>query len=83
MKEGKTEEARKLLAAAVSEPLSDEEKGRALVSLAMLYIEVKNKINADLLADMKKTIETLKVIGKVEFAVNDKVKLAEVRETLK
>ncbi len=82
MAEGKRDEVRAILQEVVNIPLSDIERGEALVTLAMLYVQVKNSIDADFLADLQKTLEALKMINKKEQEVGDVVALEKVRKDL-
>ena len=82
MAEGKRDEVRAILQEVVNIPLSDIERGEALVTLAMLYVQVKNSIDADFLADLQKTLEALKMINKKEQEVGDVIALEKVRKDL-
>jgi hypothetical protein len=82
MAEGKRDEVRAILQEVVNTPLSDIERGEALVTLAMLYVQVKNSIDADFLADLQKTLEALKMVNKKEQQVGDAIALEKVRKDL-
>ena len=82
IQQGKLEEAKAVLASVVNAPLSDADRGQALVTLAMVYMEAKNKINQEFLDEIKKTIQEIKSLNKVESGINDQVDLAKVRANL-
>ena len=83
IKEGKLDEARAVMQEAISAPLTDIERGRALAMLAMAYLESRNTIDKDFLADMKKTIQSIQQVNKQIREVDDSIKLAKVRQSLK
>ena len=80
--EGKMEEAKIALQELVSVDLTDVERGRALVTLALLYIKIKNSINQEFLAEMKKTIAFIRSASASEIKVGDAIALAKVRSAL-
>jgi hypothetical protein len=82
VQQGKLDEARGVLAEALSGKLSDIERGQAIVTLVMLYLQVKNQIQKDFLVDIKKAIETLKAVDAVDRTVTDSIKLEKVRASL-
>ena len=82
MTEGKRDEVRAILQEVVNTPLSDIERGEALVTLAMLYVKVKNTTDADFLADLQKALGVLKMVNKQEQEVGDAIALEKVRKDL-
>lgn len=82
IQEGKLDESRALLVEAVNTPLSDVERGQAIVTLVLAYMQTKNTINQALLADIKETLRILKSVSSDENVLKDGVKLAKVREKL-
>lgn len=83
LKEGKQDEARAILTEAISAPLSNVERGRALVTLAMVYMGARNTIDKEFLSDIKKTMETIRAVQATERSINDGMKLVKVRQSLK
>ncbi|MEY2664874.1 MAG: hypothetical protein RIT04_682 [Candidatus Parcubacteria bacterium] len=82
VQQGKLDEARGILAEALSGELSDIERGQAIVTLVTLYLQVKNQINKEFLADIKKAVETLKAVDAVDRTVSDGIRLEKVRASL-
>lgn len=82
LSEGKLDQAKEILKGIVAAPLSDVDRGRAIVTLTMLYVEVKNKIDQEFLADLQQTIDTIRKIGVTERKIKDAAALAKVRSEL-
>lgn len=82
LSEGKLEQAREMLKGLMSTPLSDVDRGRAIVTLTMLYVDVKNKIDKEFLADIQSTIDKIRKIGITERKARDAMALAKIRAEL-
>jgi len=79
---GDTEGIRAALKQSVGAPLSDADRGQALVMLGMLYIQLKNQNDRSLLADLTEAMTTLKSITKSENELKDAQNLAGIRAKL-
>jgi len=75
--------ARNMISEVVSKPLTNSEKGATLVSLAEVYMDVMNSINDQYKAVLEEAIKGMELIKKAESATNDKIKITEVKESLK
>ena len=82
IKENKLTEAKTILDGILAKPLSDKERGEALVKLAMIYVEVKNSIDREFLKSFKETMDAVKSINIVQQKIKDQRKLEEVRGNL-
>ena len=80
--DGKKDEIRSVLKQTMSEPLSDADRGQALVMLGMLYIQLKNKNDESLLADLAGAMETLRSLSQAEKGIKDAEDLASIRARL-
>lgn len=80
--EKKFDEAATLITEAVSSPLSEPEKGVALVEMASAYLGTVNNVMADYRDLLKDVVEGLKKLNIADQDVDDKLKLARVRESL-
>jgi hypothetical protein len=79
---GKLDEARAIIQAAVNEKMTDEEKGSALATIAEVYVDIQNTINAEHLEALKEAIAGLKIIDAAEDKAKDQEELAKVRGEL-
>lgn len=70
------------ISAAFSEPLSQEEKGEAYVTLASAYLDVACSVLERQKAELERMLADFKEIGEAEREFGEKVKLAEVRAEL-
>lgn len=78
----KYDEARELINAAVSENLTQEQRGAALAGIASVYVEVSNAINARYKDALEEAVAGIKQLKAAESRANDKVKLAGLRSDL-
>ena len=83
IKENKLDEAKGILTTILDRPLTDEEKGEAIVTLTMLYIEAKNSMDKEFLDVYEKTMKSIKDIDNAQSRLADAKKLEDVRESLK
>lgn len=80
--EKKYDEVRAVIKELVSSKLTDKEKGAALIDYASLYIDISNAINEKYKEALEQVIEGMKEINAAENGVSDKIKLADVRDSL-
>ena len=82
LSEGKLDQAKEIIKGLVTAQLSDVDRGRAIVTLTMLYVQVKNKIDNEFVEDLQKIINQIRKIGATERKVRDANALAKVRAEL-
>lgn len=70
------------ISAALSEPLSQEEKGEAYVTLASAYLDAACSVLERQKAELERMLKDFKEIGEAEREFGEKVALAEVRASL-
>ena len=80
--EKKLAEAGVLIREAVNAPMTESEKGSALVNYASVYMEAMNRINAEYKAALEEAVKGMKKIDASAAKSADKAKLAEVRAGL-
>ncbi|MEI6238034.1 MAG: hypothetical protein WCP15_00690 [bacterium] len=80
---GKREEAGELIKAFVQKDLPENEKGAALSNFALVYLDLTNRINERYLGALKDAIDAMKAVNKSEKETEEKIKIDEVRESLK
>ncbi len=83
LKEGKTEEAKKIITDFFRQDWSDETKGEVITDLAQAYIKVKNQILENQIESLKQITEALALIDKEEKTSREKNRLDEIRNDLK
>ncbi|MCL5782051.1 MAG: hypothetical protein M1459_01690 [Patescibacteria group bacterium] len=76
------DEMKKVIDDSVKLPLSAEEKGEALISLAETYTRTMNNISSAYLKSLNSVIESLKEVKKAQARVSDKVEEGKVRDRL-
>lgn len=82
LKEKNFAEATKVIDQIVKAEMTEEEKGGMLVDMASTYMDVVNAVNEEYRDSLKEVIEGLERIKQSESRVSDKVKLAEVKQSL-
>lgn len=70
------------IAVALAEPLSQEEKGAAYVTLASAYLDVACSVLERQKAELERMLADFKEVGEAEREFGEKVALAEVRSSL-
>lgn len=70
------------IAVALAEPVSQEEKGAAYVTLASAYLDVACSVLERQKAELERMLADFRDVGDAEREFGEKVKLAEVRATL-
>lgn len=76
------DEMKKVIDDSMKLPLSADEKGKALISLAETYTRTMNNISSAYLTSLNSVIESLKEVKKAQARVSDKVEESKVRERL-
>ena len=74
----KWDEAKNLLEAYLSAPLTKEEKGAAYVAFVMTYIDVMHRLNRDYEDKLNEALESLQVIDVAEQELTDKINAAKI-----
>ncbi len=74
--------ARSLIAEFITQPMSEEEKGEALVNLAFIYLNICNTANEDYKAVLADALTSLKKIDKEEGKANDEIRLEKLNQEL-
>jgi len=82
LKEKKYDEVCALIKGAAEAPMTDKEKGAALVGIASVYMDVSNSIGAQYRDALDEAIAGMKAINVAETDMGDKIKLASVRQGL-
>jgi hypothetical protein len=75
-------EAKKVIGDIVSAKMSDLDKGQALVGVASIYLDISNAINENYRATLEEAIAGMKALNSEESKVNDKIRVAELKEDL-
>ena len=70
------------IAVALAEPVSQEEKGAAYVTLASAYLDVACSVLERQKAELERMLADFREVGDAEHEFGEKVKLAEVRSSL-
>lgn len=70
------------ISVALAEPLSQEEKGAAYVTLASAYLDVACSVLERQKAELERMLADFREVGEAEREFGEKVKLAEVRAEL-
>jgi hypothetical protein len=79
----KYEEVQALIKEVVGSEISDEEKGAAFVGLASAYIDISNAIDTRYRDALQEAVDGMMAINKAESKTNDKVRIEEVKSSLK
>jgi hypothetical protein len=82
LSENKIEEIGEYLKSIIQSPLSQEERGEAILFLTTTYMNAMNSINQDYKDMLKDTLATLEEVNKAESASMDEIALQKVRSEL-
>ena len=82
IEQGKTEEAQKLFEDFLQSEISDEEQGRVLVELGIVYMELENSINRQYLEILQNAIAALKDLKKEKTKVDEDIDTEISRKTI-
>jgi hypothetical protein len=78
----KFDEAKAVINSIISAKMTESEKGDALVGMSSVYLDIMNSINAKYESALNDAIAGMRAINKAESKMNDKIRLAEVKESL-
>ena len=82
LKTGNKEEVEKLLNGLLLRELTSEERGAALFSIGMAYVELMNSADQEYLNRLTAVTEALQAVDARKKALDEVVKIAEVRNAL-
>jgi len=82
LEEKKFDEVKKIIEDVAKQPMSDEEKAAAAVFVASIYMETVNQIGEEYRESLKEILVGLERINKAQGEAEDRVKIAEVRNSL-
>ncbi|MFA7244401.1 MAG: hypothetical protein WC080_03890 [Patescibacteria group bacterium] len=82
LKEGKKDEAKKLITDLVSQDMSDKERGSVYTDLALAYMEISNEINRKYLEELREISAGLKEIDQIDTANNSEFEKAQARKNI-
>ncbi|MEI8328062.1 MAG: hypothetical protein WCG02_02910 [Candidatus Taylorbacteria bacterium] len=82
LEEKKFDEVKKIIEDVAKQPMSDEEKAAAAVGVASIYMETVNQIGEEYRESLKEILVGLERINKAQGEAEDRVKIAEVRNSL-
>jgi hypothetical protein len=74
--------AKKIIDSAIDQDISKEERGKAYVHLAKIYLHLTNKINEEYVSELDKTIKLAKDVTSSQKESNKTIKTAELRQQL-
>ena len=80
--EKKFDEVRALISEVANEKMTDGEKGAAYVDMALVYMKLINNVNLEYRDALASAIASIKTINTAEANMDDKIKLASVRQGL-
>lgn len=80
--EKKFEEAGALIKEAIQQPMTEKERGDALMGSASMYLKLSNMVSQGYKDALKEAIQNVKALNATETKVKEKISLAEVREIL-
>ena len=67
----------------MSEKLTDKDRGSAWVDFAEVYLDVMNSLNARYESVLREAVKSLEMINKAESKINDKIRISELKSSLK
>jgi len=79
MRENKLDEAREYIKQSILEPLSDVEKGEAIVLVTSAYMKLMNGINEEYRDSLQDILDELRSVDKMKEEVDQEIELKKVR----
>lgn len=76
-------QALNLLTEYLGQPLTQVEEGAIYTAFALAYMKVKTEYNKEYLQQLKKISEQFKLLNKFEKQIDEAIKLADLRKTIK
>lgn len=76
-------ELKSAVSKAMAEPLSEEDRGKALVDLAALYMEISNSVDQAYIDSLQDMIHLIKELDANAGKIGDQAKIHEIKKSLK
>lgn len=82
LSENKLDEAKEMITQVLDRPLTSEEKGAALVTLAAAYIKASNEANKRYEQALDDVLASLKKIDETQSQANDQIDIAATQQQI-